>query len=82
MKAKKRNLNELRQTKEYYQAPESHEYAARERRTICFTKDSLHEFLTDAIAHLIGEPVSELPGLKRDCSTYLKRYLNDEVSPR
>lgn len=76
-KSKKRDINELRQTKEYYKPPVSHEYALKERRTICFTKESLEGFLADAIAHLIGEQASELPGLQRDCVNYVKQYLND-----
>ena len=80
-KSKKRTLNELRQTKEFnYKAPVSHRYAAKERKTICFTKKTLQLFLEDAIAHIVWErSVDELPGLPLDCKTYVKRYLNGEV---
>ena len=74
---KKRSLNELRQTKEYYKPPISHRAAKERNQIIQFTKTELVDFTYNLVASLMGyeSPAPDgIPQLREDVKSRIEKY--------
>jgi len=75
-KIKKRTINELRQSKEYYTPPLSHKIAKAKNQKVKFNRKELASFLEEAIAHFLQADPEQCKGLKEDCKNYVQSYFN------
>ena len=86
-KEKKRSLNELRQTKEYYKSPLSHTKSKNQK--IKFTKKELLSFSYGMFVNIMGLNVPSLSKnegklddylhqLENDLEDYVQKYFNEK----